>query len=465
MSKPNGRELRVSRPRTGRPRTGAWLAGLLQAFALAAAPAGLAALAAGCAGDGAMTDPDPDETGETPGPTPTPGGGGGRTGGTGGGPGTGGQGTGGGGAAGSAGAGGLGGGAAGAGGQGAGPDAAAKADGGADAGDPAPPPPDAGASDSKPGPGEPAPTMPGKAAAFVAAGNGGRTVTSCDDGKTWIAQEIVLNTNDDHSPYTHKGFAYGDGTFVHVSGWGTHARIKRSTDGVTWTKSELPGYSFGGVGFSDGAFVGVDSFGSRVSRDGGKSWQTGGRSNHGYHVRGVGGGGRAVAGGGSDMTPVTTWDQGKTFAKATGCPGMDFSNLGQRGGAAFGAGGLVIMSAKGDFCRLVDGKVVKAGNVGGSVAGKVAWVNDRFMAPSGGRAFVSKDGETWSAVTFKPAGLAINIVARGASGTYVGITQGATGFFRSEDGETWEKINGPSGPRLVDLAFGWVTPSGMCPAR
>lgn len=304
----------------------------------------------------------------------------------------------------------------------------------------------------------------GKVGVFVAAGNGGRTVTSCDDGNTWKAEEIIVNTNDDHSPYTHKGFAFGDGNFVHVSGWGTHARIKRSHNGVTWEKSELPGFSFGGVGFSQGVFVGMESFSSRVSRDGGKTWQAGGPTNHGYHVRGAGGAGLAVAAGGNDSTPVTSWDQGKSFAKATGCPGMDYSNLGQRGGVAFGANALVLVSAKGGFCKLVQGKVEKTGSVGGAVAGKVAWVGDKFYAPTGGRAFVSVDGENWQTVVFKPAGLNINIVARGASGTYVGITQSDTGFFRSEDGIAWQRVPGPTGPRLVDLAYGVVEGSASCPA-
>lgn len=308
------------------------------------------------------------------------------------------------------------------------------------------------------------PIPAGKVGVFVAAGNGGRTVTSCNDGKTWIAQEVVQNTNDDHSPYTHKGFAYGDGSFVQVSGWGTHARIKRSRDAVTWQKSELMGFTFGGVGFSLGTFVGIESFGSRVSRDGGATWTQGAASGHGYHVRGVGGGGKAVAGGGSDQTPVTTWDQGKTFSKATGCPGMDYSNLGQQGGAAFGANALVLMSSKGDFCKLVDGKVVKAGKVGGGVIGKVVWTGDRFYAPSISRAYVSADGETWESILFKPVGTKVNIVARSASGTYVGITQGSTGFYRSADGVTWDKVDGPTGPNLVDLAYGVVDESAMCRA-
>ncbi|MDX2024506.1 MAG: hypothetical protein SF187_29970 [Deltaproteobacteria bacterium] len=305
----------------------------------------------------------------------------------------------------------------------------------------------------------------GKVGVFVAAGNGGRTVTSCDDGKTWIAQEVIENANEDHSPYTHKGFAYGDGTFVQVSGWGNYARIKRSRDGVTWQRSEVKDYTFGGLGFSMGAFVGVDSFGSRVSRDGGVTWMPGGPSGHGYHVRGAGGGGPAVAGGGSDLTPVVTWNQGKTFIKATGCPGMDFSNLGQLGGAAFGGNAFVVMSAKGNFCKLVDGKVVKSGSVGGGVIGKVVWAGDHFYAPSVSRAYVSTDGESWASMIFKPVGIKVNVVARSPAGTYVGITQAGTGFYRSLDGVTWEKINGPMGPNLIDLAYGVVDESAMCRAQ
>jgi hypothetical protein len=46
---------------------------------------------------------------------------------------------------------------------------------------------------------------------------------------------------------------------------------------------------------------------------------------------------------------------------------------------------------------------------------------------------------------------------------YVGITQASTGFYRSNDGITWETIAGTTGPRLVDLAFGWGEKSANCP--
>lgn len=109
---------------------------------------------------------------------------------------------------------------------------------------------------------------------FIAAGHGGRTVTSCDDGKTWIANHQYDTANIDHSPYTEKGFAYGNGIFVHLIGWGAPPSVKVSKNGIDWKRFDVPKGGEGGLVFIDKptrAFVALGGYGGcQASSDGEK---------------------------------------------------------------------------------------------------------------------------------------------------------------------------------------------------
>lgn len=307
---------------------------------------------------------------------------------------------------------------------------------------------------------------------FVAAGNGGRTVTSCDDGLTWVANHVFENRNEDHSRFTHKGFAYGKGWFVSLMGWGAWSSIKVSDDGVTWKQIETPfgNTTLGSIAFDGEAFVAFGQSHSSYATVPSGTWTGGGRTGHSTHLRGGGGGaaadGRgAVAGGGDDATAVMSWDGGKSWMAASGCPGMSFSNLGQLGGAAFGNGALVIVSDSGDTCRVTNrGAMKTSGRTGGGVIGKVSFFGDRFLAVSDSRAYTSGDGVTWQSHVFVPQSVRLRAIARSAKGTYVGIGPGGGAFFRSMDAVTWTKVSGPSGTELIDLHFGYGRASTACPA-
>ncbi len=82
---------------------------------------------------------------------------------------------------------------------------------------------------------------------FMASGHMGRTVMSCDDGKTWIndrsdndnARCWVAQTDPnyvecDHTPYSARGLDANGGMFYTNHGWGFNGAVKKSRDGKNW---------------------------------------------------------------------------------------------------------------------------------------------------------------------------------------------------------------------------------------
>src|SRR5690606_34582516 len=115
---------------------------------------------------------------------------------------------------------------------------------------------------------EPEPVnMAGEVPMFVATGMGGRRVMSCDGGRTWIADqaEAPEDEADAHRTYTPKGLAYGNGTFIFLTGWGTPGTVWVSHDGIDWDPRvldegfEVAEYGFGGIGFDGESFILIGS--------------------------------------------------------------------------------------------------------------------------------------------------------------------------------------------------------------
>jgi hypothetical protein len=117
---------------------------------------------------------------------------------------------------------------------------------------------------------------------FLASGHMGRTIFSCDDGKTWIHD---MSDNDsvrcwvdgdpnyvecDHTPNSGHGVDFGDGFFYANFGWGYNGSLRRSSDGVHWQiiKSNAWG---GGVAYSQGSLY-LDWGNGFLSNDQGLTW-------------------------------------------------------------------------------------------------------------------------------------------------------------------------------------------------
>jgi hypothetical protein len=154
------------------------------------------------------------------------------------------------------------------------------------------------------------PAPPGSVPRFVAQGHMGRTIVSCDDGLSWVADRSLDREGDhyvcdvidpavcwvdgmgcnfldngacvpkatqcdcDHHPGAGTGIAYGNGWFVATWGWGPKGSVRRSQDGVSW-QEVLSDTSFGGMAFGLDRFMAGDRQ-PRRSLDDGASWDNAG---------------------------------------------------------------------------------------------------------------------------------------------------------------------------------------------
>ncbi|MDZ4697982.1 MAG: hypothetical protein SGI86_22815 [Deltaproteobacteria bacterium] len=309
----------------------------------------------------------------------------------------------------------------------------------------------------------------GKVPMFVAAGHGARTITSCDDGRTWIANHSYENRNVDHSPYTEKGMVYGDGIFMELIGWGADPSVKLSTNGVDWQRFPVPNGGGGGLVFVElpqKKFVTVNGYGGCQSSPNGKTWTRCTAPDYPENLRESGGGGAAIGGGG-DIAATFSFDGGQSWRTSSACRLVDgFGNLGQLGGFAWGNSTFCAVGSSGDWCRTTDrGATWQTGKLPSGVDGKMAFIGDKFWAPNGATAYWSSDGSTWTRETLRPTGTVIHAMARGDSGTFVGIQRenASTRFYRSSDGINWTLVTGPTGTSLRRVVFGYGTPSAQCP--
>ncbi len=113
---------------------------------------------------------------------------------------------------------------------------------------------------------------------FVAQGHVGRTMISCDRGKTWVANRSDDDTavcfengfDCDHGPGAANGVVWGDGWFYGTFGWGQPGSVRRSHDGVTWEKV-VNDTTFGGMAFGGGKVLAGSRY-PRLSSDAGVTW-------------------------------------------------------------------------------------------------------------------------------------------------------------------------------------------------
>jgi len=312
-------------------------------------------------------------------------------------------------------------------------------------------------------------TPKGKIPLFVAAGQGGRTIVSCDDGRTWVANRNFENNNDDHSPNTHKGLAYGGGTFIVLLGWGADSSLLVSTDGVTWKRNtDLGKVSYGGIAHGGNRFALLRQDVAQYSEDMGATWTRARVQPSNDHREGGGGNGLpgqkgVFGGGGSGTVPSMSWDGGETFSLAAGCGNFDFGGIGGEGGVAAGNGHLVFVSRLGNTCHVTgNGKTVTTGKLDSEVDGKLVFAAGKFWVTNGATIYSSETGESWKRTAASPSNVSLQAVAVGDSGTFVAISKTGADFYRSTDGSNWQKATGPPGPALIRVVFGYGLPSSLC---
>lgn len=324
---------------------------------------------------------------------------------------------------------------------------------------------------------------PGLVPMFVAQGHLGRTMISCDQGATWVANRsdddaarcFANGVDCDHSPGAANGVAWGDGWFYATFGWGQPGSVRRSHDGVTWEKV-LNDTTFGGMAFGDGKVLAGSRY-PRLSADDGATWtELAEVPLDIWNVREVAfapfENGRFILVGNDGETRriAVSADDGKSWKLPT-VPADCAISFYQSGGIASGKGTLLVTDGGAHVCRSVDGGASwTTGDLGGDIESHLVWTGKEFMAWGGGVLRRSADGVSWTSQPISPS-VNIGNVAVSDDGAFVASGGGwdtwyeKQKFYRSADGVTWKEV--PAGSfvgshPITAMAFGWGMPSAAC---
>ncbi|MEM9460648.1 MAG: hypothetical protein AAGF11_41145 [Myxococcota bacterium] len=321
-----------------------------------------------------------------------------------------------------------------------------------------------------------APGQPEGVPMFVALGQGGRRLLSCDDGHSWVGEQIVEMNDDDHGPYSSRSITWGEGTFMIGMGWGNPGKLWRSENGLDWQETFPPPdhdpTGLSGVIYGGGRFVAVEGRRTWHSEDRGLAWTPGDNLAPGEIIRTVGyspyDGGRYYAVGGGE---IHVSSDGQTWSAPGSVQGSCEGNVSRRGGVVADGDLFVVVTDTGNVCRTDDGgqtfthHVVGPGPGNGAVVrSNLVVTNEGFYAAGGSGAWTSADGIDWQSHAFALDGDPIRRLARGDTGTLVGIAWNGDDFYRSDDGGLqWLPSDAPAGNDTNQVTFGYATASDTCP--
>jgi hypothetical protein len=352
---------------------------------------------------------------------------------------------------------------------------------------------------------------PGKVAMFIAQGQVGRTMVSCDDGNTWVGNHSWDRDADplmcsmpqqatcgqmtcsydiggvctaiqccDDTPDIPEGVAFGRDAIAGAWGHGKPGAVRSTSDGLTWTTQEIS-YAYS-IAYGGGVFVAAGNPQTSYSTDG-INWKPGGAARFdttGSPVRAIGygdyaNGGRfvAVSAGGGVRDILISSDGAMTWWRPSSIPATCAIGVGAGGGGILGAGeNLVIVDSNGTSCVSVDGgdhwNVYPTGVT--QIPSQGVWTGSELVFWSQNMMLHSSDGTSWQA-TPQATQTPIGPVARSDQGTFVAIRYLFDGydrqhFMRSPNGTTWSTLPDWSivqSHPIFHIAFGYADPSDLCP--
>lgn len=351
---------------------------------------------------------------------------------------------------------------------------------------------------------------PGTIPIFVAQGSMGRTVISCDDGQSWVANHSwdvdgnalmcgrpqpvrcwedtcsylqdaqcidaqCCNDTADES----KGVAFGGGRFAATWGWGMAGALGASVDGVDW--SFAPGGSYGGIAYGLGRFVAASR--EPVWSSDGVDWQptepadfqnAGGAdlwSVRSFAYGDYQDGGRFVAVATGDGHDILVSSDGQSWWRPSVIPPDCGTDTFFYGSILGGNDVFVIVGQPGTVCRSTDGGDTWAMASTGlaEILSHGVWTGSEFQYwGDDGTMTTSTDGLDW-VNTAMTTPMRIGPVARSDDGTYVAIDSVWSGyeaqqFWRSTDGLDWSPAPANlAGHPIFHIAFGHADSSATCP--
>lgn len=369
--------------------------------------------------------------------------------------------------------------------------------------------------DGAPGPGVDAPpSHDGKVPIFIAQGTLGRTIISCDDGRTWVANhswdvdgdalmcgmvqdgvrcgqstcsyvvgdQCVPLTCCDDTPDIPEGVAFGPDAIVGAWGHGKPGALRTTTDGAIWTTTETS-YAYS-VAYGSGRFVAAGNRRTEWSTDG-RVWMPGGDAafntngspvrSFGYGDFGAGGRFVAVSAGGGLRDILVSSDGGLTWKRPSVVPDSCALGVGTNGGDILGGpdGLLLIVDGHGTACWSRDGGDTWSVSPTGltQIASHGMWTGTEFRYWGENQMVASSDGMSWHATPLATP-TRIGPTARSDAGTFVAVPYVFDSYERqhmlrsTDDGITWEPLAieaFPQGHAIYRIGFGYANPSEVCP--
>jgi len=324
---------------------------------------------------------------------------------------------------------------------------------------------------------------PGTIPMFLAQGEAGRTLVSCDDGRSWVADQSdhdgnYCDSHDcDHHPGAGRGLASAEGWFFATFGWGDPGAILRSRDGVVW-ESVLEGEVFGGIAYGNDRILAAQRY-SRYSDDLGETWPKAGEASiSGRNVRATAfvphdGGLFIISASSSTTSEIVYSRDGLSWQAPETLPESCASSVRLPGRIIYGNGTIVTTGEDGTICRSSDGgRNWTAKSISSRLRGGGIWNGSEFMTWDRGSVFRSADGVQWTETSTVPSDVDVGVVAISDRGTIASITAGSKQeyegqlAYRSEDGIHWEVLSGDAfsqGHPMRAMIFGYGEPSQYCP--
>jgi hypothetical protein len=275
-----------------------------------------------------------------------------------------------------------------------------------------------------------------------------------------------------------ESLAYGNGAFVALWGHGLPGDLRRSTDGIHWTRTRTDNF-YGHHTFGGDRFV-ASSRAPVWSKDG-VVWNDGGMTD----FRDNGDPGAAIQGGPRDIGYMAYDGGGRFVAVTAPNPDIQVSSDGALSwwrpssvpsdcgccNVVAGNGRVLIMNSNGNACVSEDGAetwVVHPTGVSEIISNGV-WTGSEFAFWSWDVKLTSPDGKTWT--QHPTTGGSVQLVGYSPStGTFAAVN-GHSGYsvqqmLRSSDGVAWQALPLTSFVQshpLFNMVFGYAEPSPKCP--